>query len=127
MFEKDKNKIPGIDIPKKERERVNDGNFKNSKIAGLSSAGAYDFLDQLQTRLIEKNFVFDDFSLKENKPFHPGESNGYLGLIVSISGVNKLMNSFGNLYLKPITLIPNLLGVCTYKYLILSPDAIFSY
>jgi hypothetical protein len=88
----DFSQIPGIDIPKKERERVNDGNFKNSKIAALSSAGAYDFLGQLQTRLIEKNFEFDDFSLKENKPFHPGESNGYLGLIVSISGVAFLVS-----------------------------------
>jgi len=63
---------------------VRDGSYAKANIDSLNSHGAYALLELIQNRLITEGFQIRDFSAKEDKPFAPGESNGWLGLIVRI-------------------------------------------
>ncbi len=78
--------IPGVDVPKVVRSF--DGSFKNEKIRGLVASEAYDFIDYIKSILIENGFQVRDFSLAEDRPYNPGESNGVLGFMVRISGID---------------------------------------
>lgn len=79
--------IPDLDVPQPVRAR--DGAFRNRKIAGLSAAGAYDFLDEAVTLLSDSGFAVRHFSASAaDRPYDPGESNGHLGLLVQIEGID---------------------------------------
>lgn len=80
--------IEGIDIP--EPKRATDLKFKNAKIYGLKTFGAYEFLENLKKNLKSSSFKFKEFS--NDKPFDPGEANGYLGLIVPICGIDFIIS-----------------------------------
>ena len=79
-------KIPGIDL--QIIKGVRDGAFKNDKIRGLTGAGAYDKLEELQTACSRLGLAWRDFSDKADRRFHPGESNGYLAVIVRIGQID---------------------------------------
>ena len=80
--------IEGIDIP--EPKRATDLKFKKAKIYGLETFGAYEFLENLKKHLKSSGFNFKDFS--NDKSFDPGASNGYLGLIVPICGIDFIIS-----------------------------------
>ena len=79
-------KIPGIDL--QIIKGVRDGAFKNDKIHGLTEAGAYDKLEELQAACSRRGLAWRDFSDKADRRFHPGESNGYLAVIVRIGQID---------------------------------------
>lgn len=81
--------IPGIDIPKTVRSF--DGEFKNGKIQGLTESGAYDYFEMLKGALSDNNYMFRDFSSKEDRPYDCGESNGWLGVLVNINGIDLII------------------------------------
>ena len=84
----DFDEIPGIDIP----SSTVSGDFRDSKLKGLTDADAYGFLESLKTDLSSNNFKWSDFSTKEYCPFNPGKSNGYLGLIVNLNGIDFIIS-----------------------------------
>ena len=61
---------------------------RNQKLLGLEQAGAYDTLAELQQILTENAFLWRDFVRPGDQYFHPGESNGYLAVIVNIGGID---------------------------------------
>lgn len=61
---------------------------RNQKLLGLEQAGAYDTLAELQQILTENAFLWRDFDMPGDQYFHPGESNGYLAVIVNIGGID---------------------------------------
>ena len=61
---------------------------RNQKLLGLEQAGAYDTLAELQQILTENAFLWRDFDNPGDQYFHPGESNGYLAVIVNIGGID---------------------------------------
>lgn len=75
-----------LDIPAP--VRTNDGSYAKANIDNLDALGAFALLEQIQHRLAREGFEFRDFSAKEDKPFSPGASNGWLGLIVRIKHVD---------------------------------------
>lgn len=77
---------PGVDEEKVKGLRTNE--YKNRKILGLESAGAYDKLADLQEALTQNGFIWREFDEPDDRHFHPGESNGYLAVIVSIGGAD---------------------------------------
>lgn len=79
-------KIPGIDL--QIIKGVRDGAFKNDKIRGLTGAGAYDKLEALRAMCSRLGLAWRDFSDQEDRRFHPGESNGYLAVIVRIGQID---------------------------------------
>jgi hypothetical protein len=79
-------KIPGIDL--QIIKGVRDGAFKNDKIRGLTEAGAYDKLEELQAACGRLGLAWRDFSDKADRRFHPGESNGYLAVIVRVGQID---------------------------------------
>jgi len=79
-------KIPGIDL--QIIKGVRDGAFKNDKIRGLTGAGAYDKLEELQLACSRLGLAWRDFSNQADRRFHPGESNGYLAVIVRIGQID---------------------------------------
>lgn len=79
-------KIPGIDL--QIIKGVRDGAFKNDKIRGLTVAGAYDKLEELQLACSRLGLAWRDFSDQADRRFHPGESNGYLAVIVRIGQID---------------------------------------
>ena len=68
--------------------RTTDGSFAKANIDNLRSLGAYALLELIQNRLTTEGFQTRDFSAKEDKPFAPGESNGWLGLLVRIKHID---------------------------------------
>lgn len=74
--------IEGIDIVSK--SGVRDNSFRNKNVAKLVESGAYDFLDEIRVELTGKKFNWRDYETAEDMKFHPGESNGYLAMIVQI-------------------------------------------
>ncbi len=83
--------LPGIDIP--ERVRSHDGTFKNKNVEALSASGAYDLLDRIRQQLTHQNFAPRGFAAgTPDRSFDPGESNGWLGLIVPIHDVDFLVS-----------------------------------
>ncbi|MRH77633.1 hypothetical protein GH984_02830 [Spiribacter sp. C176] len=86
---RDQENIPrkaGVDEEKVTGLRTNE--YRNQKILGLEEASAYDTLAELQQILTENGFVWRDFNEPGDRYFHPGESNGYLAVIVNISGID---------------------------------------
>ena len=79
-------KIPGIDL--QIIKGVRDGAFKNDKIRGLTGAGAYDKLEALRAMCSRLGLAWRDFSDPADRRFHPGESNGYLAVIVRIGQID---------------------------------------
>jgi len=77
---------PGIDIER--TVGVRDGTFKNQKIQGLAAAGAYEFLSVVKDKLTEAKFTWRDFTAQPDRRFHPGESNGYLAVILRIGAID---------------------------------------
>ncbi len=67
---------------------VRDGSFRNSKIQGLTEAGAYDCLSELQQALTAGGVRWRDYTHAGDATFHPGESNGYLSVIAEIGGLD---------------------------------------
>lgn len=83
--------LSGIDIP--ERARSQDGTFKNKNVDGLRAAGAYDLLQRIRQHLSEHGFALRDFLPgTPDSPFDPGQSNGWLGLIVSVHGIDFMVS-----------------------------------
>jgi len=76
-------KIEGLDVPMPVR-----GGYRNEKVEGLSGAGAFDLQDALRTRLEQEGFNVRDYSAPADRPFDPGASNGWLGLIVRLGYVD---------------------------------------
>lgn len=83
-------RIEGIDIPKPTRN--NDGAYANAKLEGLRASGAYELLDRIKYSLSNEHFIFRDFSLPEDKPFHPGKTNGWLGLILEVGNIDLIVS-----------------------------------
>ena len=86
---RDQENIPrkaGVDEEKVTGLRTNE--YRNQKILGLEEASAYDTLAELQQILTENEFVWRDFNEPGDRYFHPGESNGYLAVIVNIGGID---------------------------------------
>lgn len=83
--------IHGIDIPKPERST--NGEFMQEKIGGLSSSGAYDFMNEVKQSLSENGLAYRDFSHSKDRPYDPGESNGYLGLLANVADVDFLITT----------------------------------
>jgi hypothetical protein len=77
---------PGIDIEL--RKNVHTGAFSNAKRERLAAAGAYDFLQELQSALIEAKFSWSGFDNPAYRRFDPSEANGYLGVVVTIDTVD---------------------------------------
>jgi len=77
-----------VDLDIQAPMRNNDGSYAKANIDSLRSLGAYALLDLIQDRLTTEGFQVRDFSAKEDKPFAPGESNGWLGLMVRIKNVD---------------------------------------
>ena len=78
--------IPGLDIERAPNLRT--GEYRDEKIAGLMDAGAYDYHEQLRAALVSDGFAVSDFSALEHRAYHPGESNGWLSLLVTIRGID---------------------------------------
>lgn len=74
----DQNRIRGI----------RDGSYRNEKIKGLTEAFAYEHLSALQQALTDANISWRDYTQPGDSAFHPGESNGYLSVIVEIGGLD---------------------------------------
>lgn len=77
-----------IDLDIQAPFRTNDGSYTKANMDSLMAQGAYALLELIQNRLITEGFIVRDFSAKEDKPFAPGESNGWLGLMVRIKHVD---------------------------------------
>ena len=68
--------------------RSNDGTFTRNNVANLDATGAFGLLAIIRDRLALEGFVARDFSERSDRPFAPGVSNGWLGLIVRIRHVD---------------------------------------
>ncbi len=77
---------PGIDL--EEDKGVRDNTFRDAKVQGLSESGAYELLALLKQSLSSNGFTWRDFHGTADRRFHPGESNGYLAIIVRIGHVD---------------------------------------
>jgi len=77
--------IPGIDIPK---TATHDLSYRNSKIGKLTEAGAYEYLEEIKKALTRHKFNWREFETPEDMRFHPGESNGYIAVIVRIGNLD---------------------------------------
>lgn len=78
--------IPGIDVPA--AERINDGSFKREKVEGLAAADVYSLMGEIESALQAEGFRVRDFSLREDRAFDPGESNGCLARIVEVGDID---------------------------------------
>lgn len=65
--------------------------FKNGKIQGLINSGAYDFFETLKSKLSDYKYNVRDFSSKEDRAYDCGESNGFLGVLVNINGIDLIV------------------------------------
>ncbi|WP_395334374.1 hypothetical protein WBP06_18370 (plasmid) [Novosphingobium sp. BL-8H] len=77
---------PGIDIPVV--RYVRDGAFPNSKREKLALASAYEWCEDLKRNLDEHSFNWRDYTGRDDRRYDPGESNGLLGAIVRIGGID---------------------------------------
>lgn len=86
----DASELPGIDVP--QRVRAHDGSFANEKIASLRAAGAYEFKARIEDELARRGFAVRGFTRgTTDRPYDPGESNGFLGTLVHIEGIDFLV------------------------------------
>lgn len=79
-----------LDIPASVRS--NDGSYRDSHIAALQAAGAYNVFYEIRRELLARGFDVRDFDAKEDRPFHPGESNGRLALLVRIKNLDFIIS-----------------------------------
>ncbi len=68
--------------------RSNDGAYTKNNLEKLDATGAFGLLSNIRDRLTSEGFMARDFSEKSDRPFSPGTSNGWLGLIVRIRHVD---------------------------------------
>lgn len=86
---KDQKSIERVDGIDQHRVRgTRDGSFRNKKIQGLTMSGAYDRMSDLQEALSNAGISWRDYTQPGDNAFHPGESNGYLSVIVEIGGLD---------------------------------------
>jgi hypothetical protein len=86
---KDQESIERVDGIDQNRIRgIRDGLFRDKKIQGLTKAGAYDHMSDLQQALTKAGISWRDYTHPGDNSFHPGESNGYLSLIIEIGGLD---------------------------------------
>lgn len=78
--------IQGIDIPTPLRSF--NGEFKDKKMTGLLESGAYLLLEKLKESLSYHQLNWRDFSAPADRRLNPGESNGVIGVLVQIQGVD---------------------------------------
>jgi hypothetical protein len=78
--------VSGIDI--RIPSGIRDNSFRDAKTAKLAEAGAYEFLEVLQKKLVVSGFNCRKFETAADMRFHPGEANGYLALIVKIASLD---------------------------------------
>ena len=71
--------IARLDIPS---IRANDGAYTEKNTQGLNNSGANTLLKDIQCRLDREGFKWRDFS--KDRPYDPGRSNGWLGVLVRI-------------------------------------------
>ena len=81
-----------IDLDIQAPVRTSDGSYAKANIDNLRSVGAYALLELIQNRLTAEGFQVRDFSSKEDKPFAPGEPNGWLALMVRIKHVDFIVS-----------------------------------
>ena len=81
--------IEGIDEARKPGVRT--GAYRDRHIAKLSAAGTYDFVVAIQQSLSQARLEWRDMSSREDRPYHPGESNGALGILVRVAGIDFLV------------------------------------
>jgi hypothetical protein len=82
--------LPGIDIP--QRVRSNDGTYTTRNFAALQVSGAFDLHERLRLQLVLRGFEPRDFAPNTpDRAFDPGRSNGRLGWIVPIHGIDFLV------------------------------------
>lgn len=74
----------GIDI----EQTIRSNEYRDQKILALTEAGAYELLAELHNALTESGFNWRNFTNQGDKYFHPGESNGYLAVIVRIGEID---------------------------------------
>lgn len=89
---------PGIDVERK--VGVRDGTFKNQKIQRLAATGAYEFLSVVKDKLTEAKFTWRDYAAQPDRRFHPGESNGYLAVILRIGAIDLKIQFTARLQIK---------------------------
>jgi hypothetical protein len=83
---------PKVRLELEKRESVRDGVFSSKKIEGLAATGAFDLLAQAISALQVANFHVREFDNSDDRPYHPGESNGWLGFIVEIEGIDFIVS-----------------------------------
>ncbi len=81
--------IQGINEPPQPGVRT--GEYRDHHIAKLSAAGSYDFLVDIQESLAQAGLPWRDLSESVDRPYHPGESQGALGLLVRLAGIDFLV------------------------------------
>ncbi len=80
--------LPGIDIEKKQASY--DGSYSAERYEGLEKAGSYEVLQKLREQVSVAGFEVSSFE-GHFKVYDPGESNGYIGFIVTVYGVDVLV------------------------------------
>jgi hypothetical protein len=70
---------------------VRDGSFKNKKIAGLVEAHAYELIQDIGAAIRDAGFRVSEFDTPSLSPYDPGESNGYLGVLVRTGGLDVIV------------------------------------
>jgi len=78
--------LPDIDIPRTRGERT--GEFSSKKMERLQLEGAYDFLSEFLATVEKREFEVRGFEGRDDRRFAPGESNGKLGFLVRIHGID---------------------------------------
>lgn len=81
--------IEGIDEARKPGVRT--GAYRDRHIAKLSAAGTYDFVVSIEESLSQVGLEWRDLSSREDRPYHPGESHGALGILVRVAGIDFLV------------------------------------
>jgi hypothetical protein len=99
----DTRELPGIDVPA--RVRSHDGEFTNRHLAALRAAGAYELRSRIEYELGRRGFAVRGFARgTADRPYDPGESNGWLGLIVHIEGIDFLVG-FSQTYRPGVSIV----------------------
>ena len=78
--------LPDIDIRRTRGERT--GEFSSKKMERLQLEGAYDFLSEFLATVEKREFEVRGFEGRDDRRFAPGESNGKLGFLVRIHGID---------------------------------------
>lgn len=82
--------LPDIDIPRNRGERT--GEFSSKKKERLQREGAYDFLSEFLATVEDREFEVRGFEGRDDRGFDPGESNGRLGFLVRIHGIDFMVS-----------------------------------